>query len=99
MDYDFARLTQAQQSLLSFQGWTASEASHRPQPQPRTVAKLIERGLVIQHEVDYGRMIVMEYEVPIPVHIAWCAQCSATAHTALDAASPKRGWGAAEAGR
>lgn len=72
--YDFTGLTKAQQMLLSFQGWCVQDAQVRQQPSKRTVAKLIERGLVIPHKRGSG-FYVMEYEVPIAVHIAWCERC------------------------
>lgn len=83
MTYDFSRLTGAQQNLLTFQGWQAGskypDGSLWPQPQKRTVKKLIERGLVIPHERQYSvcgfTITVTEYEVPIAVHMAWCMQC------------------------
>ena len=78
--YDFSRLTAAQQNLLTFQGWQIGShypgGSMRPQPGPRTVRKLIERGLVIPHEVQKGGLTVIEYEIPILVHMAWCEECS-----------------------
>ena len=48
----------------------------------RAAAKLIERGLVIPHErqvpagVGALTMTVIEYEVPLVVHLAWCLMCS-----------------------
>ena len=70
----------ADQWLLTFQGWDTS--STFAQPSKRTVAKLIERGLVIPHErqvpagVGALTMTVIEYEVPLVVHLAWCLMCS-----------------------
>jgi hypothetical protein len=77
-EYDFSKLTESQQTLLTFQGWSSD--SGWPQPSRRTVKKLIDRGLVIEHSVTWVRgnmaMLISEYEVPIPVHAAWCAYCS-----------------------
>lgn len=77
-EYDFSGLTRAQQWLLTFQGWEIS--SEAAQPSPRTVAKLIKRGLVVPVEVKemtrIGPMTVTEYRVPLDVHMAWCEHCS-----------------------
>jgi hypothetical protein len=73
-NYDFSGLTESQQELLTFQGWSLNDS--RNQPSKATVKKLIERGLVVQHEYKRGDFSVAEYEVPIPVHMAWCAYCS-----------------------
>lgn len=76
MDYDFAGLTLTQQRLLTFQGWCVEDAGRIPQPSKRTVKKLLERGLVVEH-INQGRIFsVREYEVPIPVHMAWCQHCA-----------------------
>jgi hypothetical protein len=78
--FDFSDLTESQQWLLTFQGWDTS--STFAQPSKRTVAKLIERGLVIPHErqapagVGALTMTVVEYEVPLVVHLAWCLECA-----------------------
>jgi hypothetical protein len=73
-DYDFSKLTTAQQSVLTFQGWEVG--SDMRQPSKATVKKLIERGLVIPQEVKTVNMTVIEYQVPIDVHMAWCAHCA-----------------------
>ncbi len=73
--YDFSALTEKQKALLTFQGWSVD--SSIPQPSPSTVKKLIARGLVIAHELVRGHWKITEYEVPIPVHAAWCAYCAA----------------------
>lgn len=77
--YDFTGLTPSQHALLTFQGWHVGDRM-QVQPTTRTVRKLIERGLVIPHarQVPFaGRMTmeVTEYEVPLPVHLAWCMRC------------------------
>jgi hypothetical protein len=72
---DFSGLTPKQQELLTYQGWYLD--SDRPQPRERTVAELIKRGLVIEHTRPWIGVTFKEYEVPIPVHMAWCAHCAA----------------------
>lgn len=81
VDLDFKGLTHAhaQKELLSFQGWHID--CGRVQPGPRTVAKLIERRLLVRRDVSqhvFGglSMTVAEYDVPIAVHIAWCDWCT-----------------------
>lgn len=80
MTYDFSNLTTAQQGLLTFGGW--SPGCKRPQPGPRTVKKLIERGLLDEREVSETvsggrfRITVKAYIVPTAVHIDWCAHCA-----------------------
>lgn len=82
-EYDFTGLTLAQQRVLTFQGWTAPRGSSAatmatidPQPSREQMAPLVARGLVIEHRVTESRggipMTWWEYEVPIPVHMAWC---------------------------
>lgn len=78
MAYDFSGLTPRQQELLTFQGWQIG-CELMPQPGPRTVRKLIDRGLVVEHQRRVGSgpfaMTVREYEVPLDVHLAWCRFC------------------------
>ncbi|GAA4321911.1 hypothetical protein GCM10023144_01480 [Pigmentiphaga soli] len=80
MAYDFSGLTPTQQALLTFGGWDLT--SSRPQPSRRSVAKLIERGLVVETEAqqrvhnDRFTLTVRTYVVPLDVHIAWCERCS-----------------------
>lgn len=77
LDRIFAKLTPAQQRLMAFQGWTWSSVLGRPQPHRATAKALIRKGLMVQHILPLGPGItVFEYEVPIPIHIAWCAYCS-----------------------
>lgn len=75
MSYDFTGLTPNQQALLTFAGWTV-ETEFFKQPAARTVKKLIDRGLVIPRERDWAGVRITEYEVPLPVHFAWCLRCS-----------------------
>lgn len=75
-DYDFSGLTYRQREILSFQGWSVSRAGFLPQPRPSTMRKLIDRGLAIEHETKFHGLKVLEYEVPIPVHMAWCKICA-----------------------
>lgn len=74
--YDFSNLTYNQQMLLSFQGWTIEFAKLLPQPTAKTVKKLKDRGLIIEHERVWNGLTVKEYEVPLAVHIEWCERCS-----------------------
>lgn len=73
MAFDFTGLTDDQQAVLTFQGWTPGDAL--PQPHPRTVQKLIDRGLVTPYTVTHQGLAVRAYAVPIAVHMAWCAWC------------------------
>lgn len=73
-DFDFRGLTPAQHAVLSLAGWTIG--CGRSQPQPRTMRRLIERGLVVAYDVADRGAIVTEYLVPVAVHIAWCARCA-----------------------
>jgi hypothetical protein len=81
MSYDFSKLTNAQKTLLSFAGWHVGSVN--PQPDKRTVAKLITRGLVVattaRERAGPFFMSFVTYDVPISVHIAWCERCSAKA--------------------
>lgn len=72
--FDFSNLTANQRSLLVFNGWQIGSTVMN-QPSKATVKKLIERGLVIPHEVKRGNMTVTEYEVPVAVHLAFCLSC------------------------
>lgn len=76
-EYNFKGLTNHQQMILTRQGWSLRDAdSGVCQPSSRSVNKLITRGLVIEHEEKWRGMIVKTYEVPIPVHMAWCSWCA-----------------------
>lgn len=81
--YDFSRLTSAQQELLTFGGW--APGSPNRQPIGATVRKLLDRGLVVQREVREARghfiHVTHAYDVPLPVHMAWCARCAKRAGT------------------
>lgn len=81
-DYDFTGLTETQKALLTFGGWQIGSQAVPVQPGKRTVAKLIERGLLVtQNKIEpcgRWRMTVTEYFVPIPVHMAWCQHCTDT---------------------
>lgn len=76
--YDFTRLTQAQQALLTFAGW--EPGCGRLQPAVSTTRKLIERGLLVRRtRTDYyagATFQVPIYDVPLDVHAAWCAHCA-----------------------
>lgn len=76
---DFSGLTDAQEWLILFQGWRIgqryTDGSPWPQPEKRTVKKLIERGLLTEHKVSTGGLVISEYHVPIHVHAAYCLQC------------------------
>jgi hypothetical protein len=53
---------------------------------PTTIHSLMKKGLIIAHQeqiygpgntpIDRIPMTVTRYDVPIPVHIAWCEWCS-----------------------
>jgi hypothetical protein len=73
MDYDFSGLTLTQQWLLTNQGWERGYKSGHGPRRP-TVDPLISRGLVFEHKNDEGR--TEAFEVPLAVHIAWCAHCA-----------------------
>lgn len=74
MPYDFSRLTERQQELLTFGGWRVGD--DRPQPSPRTTSRLIRRGLVERHVIEDRSLRIVIYDVPLAVHIAWCEHCS-----------------------
>lgn len=74
--YDFSGLTEAQQRLLTFQGW--EPGCGQKQPTPRTVKKLIDRKLVVPHDMPFMGITVKAYDVPINVHAAWCEHCANT---------------------
>lgn len=82
-DYNFRGLTNAQQWLILYQGWRIGQrypdGTLWPQPGKRTVKKLIERGLMVAHEVEErsGGLTLRftEYRVPLHVHAAYCLQC------------------------
>ncbi len=79
-NYDFSGLTQDQEALLTFQGWAVESRYPPSQPSGGTVRKLIDRGLLVPRQRvstgPLGTMSVTEYDVPIAVHIAWCAYCA-----------------------
>lgn len=81
MAFDFTGLTNDQQALLTFQGWAPGGPG--PQPHPRTVQKLVDRGLVVPYTITQRGLAVRAYTVPIAVHMAWCAWCDE--HMADDA--------------
>jgi hypothetical protein len=70
----FSDLTPAQQELLSFQGW--APGCGRKAPRPDTARKLVARGLVVPRDVKVLHATVKAYDVPLDVHIAWCAHCA-----------------------
>lgn len=77
--YDFTKLTVLQKSLLTFGGWQIG-STVMYQPAPRSVKKLIDRGLLIEvprkDRSGPWTMTVIEYHVPLDVHRAWCEHCS-----------------------
>lgn len=75
MAYDFTNLTERQQELLTYGGWYGGSRL-LPQPSQATVRKLLDRGLLVAHELRDGALSWTEYEVPTAVHIAWCGHCS-----------------------
>lgn len=93
--YKFNDLTESQQSVIVFGRWTLT--SKFPQPNKRTVKKLIERGMVIPHDVEVhgalGAMTVTEYQVPIDVHAIFCRWSSYKFSGRLITEEPARvGW-------
>lgn len=78
--YDFSGLTEAQEWLILYQGWrvgqTYADGSVWPQPAPRTVKKLIDRGLLQPVETKRDGMTVTEYVSSPDVHLAFCLSCS-----------------------
>lgn len=73
MDYDFSKLTTAQEWLLTLKGFQFDPTKAERGPKKATVAPLIARGLVIEHKNGHWPS---SYEVPLAVHIAWCDHCS-----------------------
>lgn len=69
--YDFSGLTLTQQWLLTYQGWEPGSKLMK-QPRPQSVRKLIERGLVVERPVIFMGIRIKAYDVPLPVHMAWC---------------------------
>lgn len=76
MTFDFSNLTPAQSSLIGMGGWTLAHVPN-PQPGPRTVAKLIARGLLVQDEAHDRAgpfvMVVRTYSLAPGVRVAWAA--------------------------
>lgn len=73
-NYDFTGLTAPQRGVLAMQGWQPGAGQ---QPRPRTVAKLVERGLVVERDIVFCGVAMKAYEVPLDVHAAFCEWCSA----------------------
>jgi len=84
---DFSNLTELQQELLTFHGWrvgqTYPDGSVWFQPRKSTIRKLQVRGLIFAHVKSippscFGGvyMEVIEWHVPLSVHMAWCEHCS-----------------------
>lgn len=71
--FDFTGLTPAQQALLTYDGWHVGSKLIR-QPQPRTVRRLLERGLVVPRDTVFLGVRITEYDVPAAVHAAWCSR-------------------------
>lgn len=76
MTYDFSGLSDREGELLTFQGWTAQSTMPAVPPGRKAMRRLIARGLVIERSREYRGLTVTEYEVPLDVHVAWCARCS-----------------------
>lgn len=76
--YDFSGLTNLQEWLLLYQGWHIGQRwpDGRPwvQPTRRMVKKLLERGLMTAREVKDRGLTVVEYDVPLTVHAAYCLE-------------------------
>lgn len=76
--YDFSGLTETQQMLLTVGGWSPGTKVVK-QPQPRTVQKLLARGLLQAADVTVVGVTVKAYTVPTAVHMAWCRHCADSA--------------------
>lgn len=70
MAYDFSALTPRQQRLLAAGGWRLGRGK---QPLKCTVAKLLERGLIVAEPRNVISTKVDEYSVPAEVSAAWRA--------------------------
>lgn len=77
--YDFTGLTPHHEWLLIYEGWRIGQrypdGKTWPQPTPRQVKKLLDRGLLEAVEVQDGRVTVTEYHAPLGVHLAYCMWC------------------------
>jgi len=72
--YDFTGLTNAQQWLLTVQGWNRGTAVI-PKPSRRTWKPLVDRGLAVMRPLRAGGNDMGSIDVPLDVHIAWCFSC------------------------
>ena len=71
---NFNRLTKKQQAVLG-QIACDNDAGHHPQ----TVESLLKRGLITSYKQNLGGwppIAIIRYEMPISVHIQWCAWCA-----------------------
>lgn len=75
--FDFTGLTETQQMLLTVGGWAPGTKIVK-QPQPRTVQKLLDRGLLVARDFEVFGITVKAYSVPTTVHMAWCHRCADT---------------------
>lgn len=72
MSYDFSKLTANEQWLLTTGGW-APRAVLVKQPSKKSASKLIARGLITERLRTNHGVTWAEYDVPLNVHMAWCA--------------------------
>ncbi len=77
-DFNFIGLSQEQQKLLTFGGWTVDPQCPHSRPTLKSASELIERGLLVAEDVNrtdcYGCYSLTEYRVPAAVHAAWLAK-------------------------
>ncbi len=72
--FNFAGLSQEQQKLLTFGGWSVDPQCPHSRPTLKAVSQLVERGLLVAKDATktdrYGCYTLTEYHVPIAVHAA-----------------------------
>lgn len=76
--FNFTGLSQEQQKLLTYGGWTVDPQCPFSRPTLKAASELIERGLLVAEDVTrtdrYGCYTLTEYRVLPAVHAAWLAQ-------------------------
>lgn len=68
---EIERLTPSQQHTLGCVA-IGRDGGHSRQ----TLASLVTRGLIVCREVRQGPFVHYRHDMPLPIHIAWCAWCS-----------------------
>jgi len=83
MTYDFSNLTNEQEWLICLHGWYLGKMypdGHQwPQPSPEVVRPLLKCGLLVERHAKYGSARVIEYDVPLVVHLAYCVAAEGAA--------------------